>query len=167
MANRCSFMTVAIPAKLNDSAAKFRVSTLRNHHAEAEISPSEWKKLTLHNKVFEDRENGVICYRDEKGELICEGYDEGPRFSQGLKMQRRKTGIGKRRKEMLRSHITTPRGSSILPLLHGTLLRMTLSYSREFSLRLTAMPNSNLKIFGKKALFPTEKENCAGGEKPD
>ncbi|KAK8941661.1 hypothetical protein KSP40_PGU016591 [Platanthera guangdongensis] len=51
MASRCSFMAVAIPAKLNDSAAKFRVSTLRNHHAEAEISASKWKKLTLHNKT--------------------------------------------------------------------------------------------------------------------
>lgn len=28
---------------------------------------------------------------------------------------------------------------------------------------LTAMPNSNSKTFGKKALFPTEIENCAGG----
>ncbi|KAG8490523.1 hypothetical protein CXB51_015784 [Gossypium anomalum] len=23
---------------------------------------------------------GVICYRDENGEIVCEGYDEGPRF---------------------------------------------------------------------------------------
>ncbi|XP_039070775.1 uncharacterized protein LOC120217766 isoform X2 [Hibiscus syriacus] len=31
------------------------------------------------NKVFEDQSQGVICYRDENGEIICEGYDEGPR----------------------------------------------------------------------------------------
>ncbi|KAK8675777.1 hypothetical protein V6N13_033840 [Hibiscus sabdariffa] len=31
------------------------------------------------NKVFEDQSQGVICYRDENGEMICEGYDEGPR----------------------------------------------------------------------------------------
>lgn len=24
---------------------------------------------------------GIICYRDEKGEMVCEGYDEGPRYS--------------------------------------------------------------------------------------
>ncbi|EOY27386.1 Uncharacterized protein TCM_029245 [Theobroma cacao] len=32
------------------------------------------------NKVFEDQSEGVICYRDENGEIVCEGYDEGPRF---------------------------------------------------------------------------------------
>lgn len=33
--------------------------------------------------VFEDM--GIICYKDEKGEMVCEGYDEGPRYSkQGL-----------------------------------------------------------------------------------
>ncbi|XP_010542355.1 PREDICTED: uncharacterized protein LOC104815599 isoform X2 [Tarenaya hassleriana] len=31
------------------------------------------------NKVFEDLAQGVVCYRDENGEIICEGYDEGPR----------------------------------------------------------------------------------------
>ncbi|XP_068657831.1 uncharacterized protein [Aristolochia californica] len=34
------------------------------------------------NKVFEDQSRGILCYRDEAGELICEGYDEGPRFYQ-------------------------------------------------------------------------------------
>ncbi|KAK1263394.1 hypothetical protein QJS04_geneDACA013585 [Acorus gramineus] len=33
-------------------------------------------------KVFEDQSRGIICYRDESGEMICEGYDEGPRFHQ-------------------------------------------------------------------------------------
>ncbi|XP_038709554.1 uncharacterized protein LOC120004315 [Tripterygium wilfordii] len=31
------------------------------------------------NKVFEDRSEGIICYRDDDGEIVCEGYDEGPR----------------------------------------------------------------------------------------
>ncbi|KAL3632106.1 hypothetical protein CASFOL_025090 [Castilleja foliolosa] len=31
-------------------------------------------------KVFEDRSTGIVCYKDENGEIICEGYDEGPRF---------------------------------------------------------------------------------------
>ncbi|KAF8697954.1 hypothetical protein HU200_035453 [Digitaria exilis] len=30
--------------------------------------------------VFEDQLRGILCYRDENGELICEGYDEGPRL---------------------------------------------------------------------------------------
>ncbi|WCJ39303.1 hypothetical protein M5689_020301 [Euphorbia peplus] len=32
------------------------------------------------NKVFENKSEGIICYRDENGEIICEGFDEGPRF---------------------------------------------------------------------------------------
>ncbi|KAG8072663.1 hypothetical protein GUJ93_ZPchr0006g42956 [Zizania palustris] len=34
--------------------------------------------------VFEDQVRGVVCYRDDKGEVICEGYDEGPRFGMRL-----------------------------------------------------------------------------------
>nr|GLL35069.1 uncharacterized protein LOC109192516 [Ipomoea trifida]GMD30378.1 uncharacterized protein LOC109192516 [Ipomoea batatas] len=32
--------------------------------------------------VFEDKSKGIVCYRDENGEITCEGYDEGPRFCQ-------------------------------------------------------------------------------------
>ncbi|KAF5466279.1 hypothetical protein F2P56_016220 [Juglans regia] len=39
-------------------------------------------KCSIRNKVFEDRSNGIICYRDDSGEIICEGYDDGPRFQQ-------------------------------------------------------------------------------------
>uniref|UniRef100_A0A0E0K611 Uncharacterized protein n=1 Tax=Oryza punctata TaxID=4537 RepID=A0A0E0K611_ORYPU len=34
--------------------------------------------------VFEDQVRGVVCYRDEQGEVICEGYDEGPRIGMRL-----------------------------------------------------------------------------------
>lgn len=34
--------------------------------------------------VFENRAEGIVCYRDESGEIICEGFDEGPRFHQQL-----------------------------------------------------------------------------------
>ncbi|XP_037469751.1 uncharacterized protein LOC119342014 isoform X2 [Triticum dicoccoides] len=27
---------------------------------------------------------GIVCYRDDKGELVCEGYDEGPRLGMRL-----------------------------------------------------------------------------------
>ncbi|XP_023761697.1 uncharacterized protein LOC111910152 [Lactuca sativa] len=30
-------------------------------------------------KVFEDKSRGIVCYLDDKGEITCEGYDEGPR----------------------------------------------------------------------------------------
>ncbi|XP_057473606.1 uncharacterized protein LOC130762008 [Actinidia eriantha] len=32
------------------------------------------------NKIFEDQFEGIVCYRDDSGEIICEGYDEGPRL---------------------------------------------------------------------------------------
>lgn len=30
--------------------------------------------------IFEDRSAGIVCYKDENGEIICEDYDEGPRL---------------------------------------------------------------------------------------
>ncbi|XP_071713930.1 uncharacterized protein [Rutidosis leptorrhynchoides] len=35
-------------------------------------------------KVFEDKNKGIICYLDDKGEITCEGFDEGPRLHQGV-----------------------------------------------------------------------------------
>ncbi|CAI0418869.1 unnamed protein product [Linum tenue] len=33
------------------------------------------------NKIFENPVEGIVCYRDKRtGEVICEAYDEGPRF---------------------------------------------------------------------------------------
>ncbi|KAL3511563.1 hypothetical protein ACH5RR_024280 [Cinchona calisaya] len=37
-------------------------------------------RLPSRNKVFEDRSKGIVCYREENGEITCEGIDEGPRF---------------------------------------------------------------------------------------
>ena len=35
-------------------------------------------------QVFEDQVRGVVCYRDDRGEMVCEGYDEGPRLGMRL-----------------------------------------------------------------------------------
>ncbi|KAM3272192.1 hypothetical protein ACQJBY_042412 [Aegilops geniculata] len=35
------------------------------------------------NKVYEDKNMGILCYTDENGELVCEGLDEGPRLTLG------------------------------------------------------------------------------------
>ncbi|RDX86870.1 hypothetical protein CR513_31742, partial [Mucuna pruriens] len=34
----------------------------------------------LIKQVYEDHSQGIVCYQDEHGEIICEGYDEGPCF---------------------------------------------------------------------------------------
>ncbi|KAG2538293.1 uncharacterized protein LOC120691459 [Panicum virgatum] len=33
------------------------------------------------DKVYEDKNMGIVCYTDENGELVCEGLDEGPRLT--------------------------------------------------------------------------------------
>nr|GMC78045.1 uncharacterized protein LOC109187501 isoform X1 [Ipomoea batatas] len=51
-----------------------------NHHDSTPLhtagSPSSKNRI----KVYENLSEGVVCYRDENGEIICEGYDEGPRL---------------------------------------------------------------------------------------
>lgn len=42
---------------------------------------NRWLILTNQLKqVYESELEGVVCYQDEHGEIICEGYDEGPCF---------------------------------------------------------------------------------------
>ncbi|KAF8052481.1 hypothetical protein N665_1555s0006 [Sinapis alba] len=41
--------------------------------------PKPIRYSTKKNIVFEDPIQGIICYTDDNGEVICEGYDEGPR----------------------------------------------------------------------------------------
>ncbi|KAI6700325.1 hypothetical protein NL676_014649 [Syzygium grande] len=43
-------------------------------------APAMRIRSCLNNPVFEDRAEGILCYRDENGEIICEGFDEGPRY---------------------------------------------------------------------------------------
>nr|XP_009601610.2 uncharacterized protein LOC104096865 isoform X2 [Nicotiana tomentosiformis] len=45
-------------------------------------SPLQIGSTSRNRLVFEDKSTGVICYKDENGEITCEGYDEGPRFCQ-------------------------------------------------------------------------------------
>ncbi|CAN0877786.1 hypothetical protein LINGRAHAP2_LOCUS12084 [Linum grandiflorum] len=37
--------------------------------------------FSITSQIFENPVEGIVCYRDARtGEVICEGYDEGPRF---------------------------------------------------------------------------------------
>lgn len=48
--------------------------------ANSHVSKS-YHHLKVKNKMYEDAETGVVCYKDdETGEVTCEGYDEGPCF---------------------------------------------------------------------------------------
>ncbi|XP_027126187.1 uncharacterized protein [Coffea arabica] len=50
------------------------------------------------NKVFEDPSNGIVCYREENGEITCEGIDEGPRLHH---LSSRFTAINQREAEII------------------------------------------------------------------
>ncbi|KAG6397914.1 hypothetical protein SASPL_139364 [Salvia splendens] len=41
------------------------------------IRPYGHNKIKI-SDVFEDKLNGIICYKAGNGEIVCEGYDEGP-----------------------------------------------------------------------------------------
>ncbi|KAL5698581.1 hypothetical protein ACHQM5_029601 [Ranunculus cassubicifolius] len=41
-------------------------------------------RSSIQNKIFEDHSTGIVCYKTESGEIICEGYDEGPRYQHRL-----------------------------------------------------------------------------------
>nr|GMD35424.1 uncharacterized protein LOC109192516 [Ipomoea batatas] len=53
-------------------------ASINNMSMQESSSSSSENKI----KVFEDKSKGIVCYRDENGEITCEGYDEGPRFCQ-------------------------------------------------------------------------------------
>ncbi|OMO65997.1 hypothetical protein COLO4_30860 [Corchorus olitorius] len=61
-----------------------KVVMLKNNQVPGKKLPTvlQIKSFCKNKVLFEDRSEGVICYRDENGEIICEGYDEGPRFPQ-------------------------------------------------------------------------------------
>ncbi|XP_044960613.1 uncharacterized protein LOC123411715 isoform X1 [Hordeum vulgare subsp. vulgare] len=63
------------------AALSFRSSA---SHGCNSSSPHLCSSAATGNKVFEDQVRGIVCYRDDKGELVCEGYDEGPRLGMRL-----------------------------------------------------------------------------------
>ncbi|KAM1240753.1 hypothetical protein ACFX2J_046029 [Malus domestica] len=60
-----------------------RVLRLKSSQLTVKIKSSTLQiRSSLREEVFEDRSNGIICYKDDRGEIICEGFDEGPRYHQ-------------------------------------------------------------------------------------
>ncbi|GMI93648.1 hypothetical protein like AT3G14280 [Hibiscus trionum] len=74
-----------VPATASSSLAKHvdGIVMLRKNHVPNKKTPNlRIRSFSKVDGVFEDQSEGVICYRDENGEMVCEGYDEGPRFRQ-------------------------------------------------------------------------------------
>ncbi|XP_051147663.1 uncharacterized protein LOC127262865 [Andrographis paniculata] len=80
-----SSSSVRIRIRINSAAAAGSITTSRlvamcgssNHH---HISPARSDQNLIKVVVFEDKTSGIVCYKDENGEIVCEGYDEGPRL---------------------------------------------------------------------------------------
>ncbi|XP_062228329.1 uncharacterized protein LOC133926411 [Phragmites australis] len=71
-----------VSPRFGTKKAAFRCST--SAHGSSSSSHLSFAAATDRKKVFEDQLRGIVCYRDEKGEMICEGYDEGPRLGTQL-----------------------------------------------------------------------------------
>ncbi|XP_008812395.1 uncharacterized protein LOC103723293 [Phoenix dactylifera] len=95
MAIRCSYPGVILPRGQTKKAMP-RASMLHNSHIQHSraAATSSCKPFAANKVVFEDQAMGIVCYIDGQGEVICEGYDEGPRFSRwssnGADHQRRR-----------------------------------------------------------------------------
>ncbi|RCV08640.1 hypothetical protein SETIT_1G342900v2 [Setaria italica] len=70
--------SVAVPGFGTRKATLRFSTTVRSSHEHLSNSARSIKT------VFEDQVRGVVCYRDDRGEVICEGYDEGPRLGMRL-----------------------------------------------------------------------------------
>uniref|UniRef100_A0ACD6ADE6 Uncharacterized protein n=1 Tax=Avena sativa TaxID=4498 RepID=A0ACD6ADE6_AVESA len=70
------------------ASLSFRASAAHGCSNPSSSSSSSSRRLSFaaqaSNKVFEDQVRGIVCYRDDDGELVCEGYDEGPRLGMRL-----------------------------------------------------------------------------------
>ncbi|KAL7100310.1 hypothetical protein ACP275_09G138700 [Erythranthe tilingii] len=81
MAARFSIYSSPIPSLSRFSDKRSKNSGLlmcsSNNHVSVNL---QIRSFDHKNKVFEDRSAGIVCYKDENGEIVCEGYDEGPRF---------------------------------------------------------------------------------------
>ncbi|XP_059286436.1 uncharacterized protein LOC132039901 [Lycium ferocissimum] len=70
---------------INTSTTTTTTTTATTNEITTTINPLKMGSTSSNMlKVFEDKSTGVVCYRDENGEITCEGYDEGPRFCHQL-----------------------------------------------------------------------------------
>ncbi|XP_045789656.1 uncharacterized protein LOC123884576 [Trifolium pratense] len=84
MAVHCNSIAQIPLQKYNHSFVKYSNNLLLSKRCygpqkKSSVGPIVLKiTASIKNKVYEDESQGMICYQDENGEIICEGYDEGP-----------------------------------------------------------------------------------------
>ncbi|KAK4267135.1 hypothetical protein QN277_023958 [Acacia crassicarpa] len=83
MAFICASCSTQIPVQKSGSFQKIASKDLKFKRSCVPLKKASFSQritASIKNKVYEDQSEGIVCYQDENGELICEGYDEGPRF---------------------------------------------------------------------------------------
>ncbi|XP_047180274.1 uncharacterized protein LOC124846945 [Vigna umbellata] len=81
-----SYSSAQISLQKHGSFLKYASKDLKSKHCsvpqkKAPVGPVAFRiTASIKNKIYEDKSQGIICYEDESGEIICEGYDEGPRY---------------------------------------------------------------------------------------
>ncbi|XP_027906438.1 uncharacterized protein LOC114165990 [Vigna unguiculata] len=81
-----SYSSAQISLQKYGSFLKYANKDLKSKHCsvpqkKAPVGPVAFRiTASIKNKIYEDKSQGIICYEDESGEIICEGYDEGPRY---------------------------------------------------------------------------------------
>ena len=81
MAVNCT-SSIRIPIQKYGSFLKYPNKKLMSKRSYVPMKKASVLRITasIKNKVYEDLSQGIICYQDEFGEIVCEGYDEGPCF---------------------------------------------------------------------------------------
>ncbi|CAH2053730.1 unnamed protein product [Thlaspi arvense] len=75
-----------VPKTVRSRTLMLQQSQIQVKVKQVTISQPQPIRYSTKNTVFEDPIQGIICYTDDNGEVICEGYDEGPRCPQECPM---------------------------------------------------------------------------------
>ncbi|CAH8260454.1 unnamed protein product [Arabidopsis lyrata] len=68
-----------VPKTVRSKTWMLQQSQVHVNVKQVTVSQPQPIRYSTKNTVFEDPTQGIICYTDDNGEVICEGYDEGPR----------------------------------------------------------------------------------------
>ncbi|KAG7581923.1 hypothetical protein ISN44_As08g015510 [Arabidopsis suecica] len=68
-----------VPKTVRSKTLMLQQSQVHVNVKQVTVSQPQPIRYSTKNTVFEDPTQGIICYTDDNGEVICEGYDEGPR----------------------------------------------------------------------------------------
>ncbi|KAG0556330.1 hypothetical protein KC19_11G044900 [Ceratodon purpureus] len=69
---------VVMSVRVAPKWARLSICRASSEGGSAGVRPEE--EASQERMVFKDEQNEIICYYDANGDLVCEGWDEGPHF---------------------------------------------------------------------------------------